>query len=78
MTAIRLLSAGLMATTLLATPVIARENVTGHYVTGNANASAPTARSFDRHAGITDQHGGTMAAPPDGENCDVGDNPFIC
>ena len=72
MTTIKLLSAGLIATAMLATPAMARENyVAQRHVSEDAHTSAsPTARYFDGHVGIP--------APPDGENCDVGDNPRIC
>jgi hypothetical protein len=42
----------------------------------------PRARQFspgEGHAGIPAPHvGAFIAAPPDGESCDVGDNPGIC
>jgi hypothetical protein len=80
MTTIKLLSAGLIATALLATPAMARESgVASRYVAEKANASAfPAARYFDGHVGIPAPRVGVLPAPPDGENCDVGDNPHIC
>jgi hypothetical protein len=36
-------------------------------------------RHIDSYARIpAPPHVGRFAAPPDGKNCDVGDNPFIC
>jgi hypothetical protein len=35
-------------------------------------------RHIDGYARIPTPHVGRFATPPDGENCDVGDNPFIC
>jgi len=80
MTTIRLLSAGLIATAMLATPAMARENYAAQrHVSEQANTSAfPTARYFDGHVGIPASRVGALPAPPDGENCDVGENPFIC
>jgi hypothetical protein len=71
MTTIKLLSAGLIATALLTTPAIARESgVASRHAAEKADASAfPTARYHDGHVGFP---------APDGENCDVGDNPHIC
>jgi hypothetical protein len=49
------------------------------HVAKKANASAShTARYIDGHARIPAPHVGPFATPPHGENCDVGDNPFIC
>jgi hypothetical protein len=80
MTTIKLLSAGLIATAVLATPAMARESgVASRYVAEKANASAfPTARYFYGHVGIPAPRVGVLPAPPDGENCDVGDNPRVC
>jgi hypothetical protein len=78
---LRLLSAVLIAVAMLATPAIARTNhVTSRHRAEDANASAsPTTRYNDGHVGIlAPRFGGFRPAPPDGENCDVGDNPFIC
>jgi hypothetical protein len=83
MTMLKLLSAALIAAAMLATPAMARTNqVTSRHLTGDANASAsPTAHHIpiDRPGGIRAPRVGAFPpAPPDGENCDVGDNPFIC
>jgi hypothetical protein len=78
----KLLSAALIAAAMLATPAMARtSHVTSrHRRAKDANASAfPTAHHIDGRVGISAPHvGGFPPAPPDGENCDVGDNPFIC
>jgi hypothetical protein len=81
MTTIKLLSAGLIAIAILATPAMAREHYVAqrHVSEEEANTSAsPTARYIDGHVGIRAPRVGALPAPPDGENCDVGDNPFIC
>ena len=80
MTPIKFISAGLIAAALLATPAMAHQNYAArHYVTGNAHSSAsPAFGHFDSHARLSEPRAGAIAAPPDGENCDVGDNPFIC
>jgi hypothetical protein len=77
MTKLKLLSAALIAAAMLATPTMARES---HVTSRHANASAfPTARDIDGRVGIPAPRVGAFPpAPPDGENCDVGDNPFIC
>jgi hypothetical protein len=78
----KLLSAALIAAAMLATPAMARtSHVTSrHRRAKDANAIAsPTAHHIDGRVGISAPHvGGFPPAPPDGENCDVGDNPFIC
>jgi hypothetical protein len=73
MTKSKLLSAALIAAAMLATPAMARTNhVTSRHLAADANASAsPTAH----HIHI---HGPVGIRAPRGENCDVGDNPFIC
>ena len=81
MTKLKLLSAALMAAAMLATPAMARtHHVTSRHRAEDANASAsPTARHIDGRAGIPAPRVGAFPpAPPDGENCDVGDNPRIC
>ena len=78
----KLLSAALIAAVMLATPAMARtSHVTSRHRRANdANASAsPTAHHIDGRVGISAPSVGPFPpAPPDGENCDVGDNPFIC
>jgi hypothetical protein len=81
MTKLKLPSAVLIAVAMLATPAMARtSHVTSRRRARDANASAsPTARYIDGRVGISvPRVGGFPPAPPDGENCDVGDNPFIC
>ena len=81
MTKLKLLSAALIAAATLATPAMAREShVTSRHRAEDANASAsPTARYIDGGVGIPAPRVGAFSpAPPDGENCDVGDNPRIC
>jgi hypothetical protein len=78
----KLLSAALIAAAMLATPAMARtSHVTSrHRRAKDANASAsPTAHHIDGRVGISAPRVGAFPpAPPDGKNCDVGDNPFIC
>ena len=80
MTTIKLLSAGLMAAVMLSTPDTACKNcLAKRHLAKKANASAsPIARYIDSYARIPAPRLGPFRAPPDGENCDVGDNPFIC
>jgi hypothetical protein len=90
MTKLKFLSAALIAAAMPATPTMTltsrvtsrhhAEHVTSRHRTEHANASAsPTARYFDGRVGIsTPRVGAFPPAPPDGENCDVGDNPRIC
>jgi hypothetical protein len=76
MTKLKLLSAALIAAAMFTTPAIARTNhVTSRHAARDAYASAShTARHIDGHVGISAPRGGAL--PP--EDCDVGDNPFIC
>jgi hypothetical protein len=80
MTTIKLLSAGLIAAAMLATPAMARENYAAkRHVVGQAyTRTSPTVHYTAGRAGISAPRVGALPAPPDGENCDVGDNPFIC
>jgi hypothetical protein len=80
MTTIKLLSAGLIVTAMLATPAIAREShVAKRYVAGESDTrTPPNAGYIYGHFGIPAQAAGELPTPPDGESCDVGDNPFIC
>ena len=81
MTRLKLLSAALVAAATLATPAMARtSHVTSRHRAKDANASAsPTARYIDGRVGISAPRVGIFPpAPPNAENCDVGDNPFIC
>ena len=78
---LKLLSAALIAAAMLATPAMARtSHVTSRHRARGANASAsPTAHYIDGRVGISAPRVGAFPpAPPDGENCDVGDNAHIC
>jgi hypothetical protein len=82
MTTLKLLSAGLIVTAMLATPAMARENHEAkRYVAGESNLrTPPIARyyDYDGHFGVPAPSVRELPTPPDGESCDVGDNPFIC
>jgi hypothetical protein len=80
MTTIKLLSAGLIAAVTLSTPAIACKTcLTKRHVAKKANVGAPRAARFiDGYARMPAPDVGRFAAPPDGENCDVGDDPFVC
>ena len=81
MTKLKLLSAALIAAAMFATPAMARtHHVTSRHRAEDANASAsPAAHYIDGRVRISAPRVGVIPpAPPDGENCDVGDNPRIC
>jgi hypothetical protein len=81
MTKLKLLSAALIAAAMFATPAMARaSHVTSRHRAKDGSASAsPTARYIDGRVGISAPRVGALPpASPDGENCDVGDNPRIC
>ncbi len=81
MTELKLLSVALIAAATLATPAMVRtSHVTSRHRARGAYASAsPAAGYIDGRVGIlVPRVGAFHPAPPDGENCDVGDNPFIC
>ena len=83
MTMLKHLSAALIAAAMLATPAVARTNhVTSRHLAEDANANAsPTAHHIDIDGPVgirAPRVGAFPPAPRDGENCDVGDNPFIC
>jgi hypothetical protein len=80
MTTFNLLSAGAIAVAMLATPVMARDNyLARRHVAAELNSrSSPAPGHVDGRVGIPAPRIGELPAPPDGENCDVGDNPFIC
>ena len=81
MTTHNALSAALIGAAMIATPAIARTSheISLHHAQ-DANASAsPTANHIHGRVGISASHvSAVRPAPPDGENCDVGDNPRIC
>ena len=72
-----LLSAGLIAVPILAN---ARESYADNvHFAGEANTRvSPTARYSDGRVHFAAPRVNALPAPPDGENCDVGDTPFIC
>jgi hypothetical protein len=80
MTKLKLLSAALIAAAMLATPAMARtSHVTSRHLAEHANASASPTAHHNGPVGIRAPRVGAFPpAPPDGENCDVGDNPSIC
>ena len=81
MTKLKLLSAALIAAASLATPAMAStSHVTSRHRAEDANASASTTvHHINGRVGISAPRVGAFPpAPPDGENCDVGDNPRIC
>jgi hypothetical protein len=80
MTAIKLLSAGLIAAIMLSAPAMACKNgLAKRHLAKKANASASlTARYVDSYARVPLPHVAPIAAPADGENCDAGDNSFVC
>jgi hypothetical protein len=78
---LKLLWAALIAAAMFATPAMARtSHVTSRHRAKDANASAsPAVPYIDGRVGISAPRVGAFPpAHPDGENCDVGDNPFIC
>jgi len=81
MTKLKVLSAAMIAAAMLAAPAVARSShVTSSRLSeegSNANA-LPTARYFDGHVGFPASRVNALPTPPDGENCDVGDNPHVC
>jgi len=83
MTPFKLLSAGLIAATMLAAPAVAREDyLPKRHVSENANASAPlTGCCTDGHVRIPAPRVRAPATAPRSEPggiCDFGDNPMIC
>ena len=80
MTTIKLISAGFVAIAMLSAPAMARGNYVahGHFARAADTRVSPTVRYSDGRIHMPAPHVGALAAPPDGENCDVGDNPFMC
>ena len=83
MTTLKLLSAALIAAAMLATPAMAHTNhVSSRHLAEDANASAsPTAHHIDIDGPVgirAPRVGAFPPAPRTGENCNIGDNPFIC
>jgi hypothetical protein len=78
MTKLKLLSAALVAALMLATPAMARpSHATSQYFQEETGRASPTDRHIVGHVDIP-AHVSVPATPPDGENCDVGENAFIC
>ena len=75
------LSAALISAAMIATPAIARTShaISRHHAQ-DANASvSPTANHIHGRVGISAPYVSAFPpAPPDGKNCDVGDNPRVC
>ena len=81
MTTHNVLLAALIGAAMIATPAIARTSlVISRYHAQDANASAsPPANHIHGHVGFSaSQVSAFRPVPPDGGNCDVGDNPRIC
>jgi methionine-rich copper-binding protein CopC len=81
MTRFKLLSAALIAAAMLAGPAMARSShVTSRYPAENVHGdTSPAIGHTDGHLEFSAPHVDTYSAvAPDGENCDVGDNPEIC
>jgi hypothetical protein len=81
MTKLKVMSAALIAAAMFALPAVARtSHEPSRYVAGNINSSTlPTTSVVHGHVGISAPSvGAYLPAPPDGENCDFGDNPEVC
>jgi hypothetical protein len=81
MTPIKQLLAGLVAVVMLSTPAVAYKSGVVKRPLGGKASSSPllTGRYINSRAHMpTAPLGGTFATSLDGENCDVGDNPFVC
>ena len=74
------LSAALISAAMIATPATAHtSHVISQHHAQRANASVTPANHIRGLVGITAPYVSAFpSAPPDGENCDVGDNPGIC
>jgi hypothetical protein len=75
------LSAALISAAMITTPAIARTShvISRHHVQdGNAGTSS-TANHIHGRVGISVPYVSAFPAPPpDGQNCDVGNNPRVC
>jgi hypothetical protein len=80
MTAIKLLAAGLIAAIMLSAPAMACNNgLAKRHLAKKANASvSATAHYINSYARVPSSRVAPIAAPADGENCDAGDNSFVC
>lgn len=76
---IKLLAAGLTAIVMLATPAMARDSYAARrHAEAAYTRTAPSAQSIDDRSGIPALRVKALTPPPDGDSCDVGDDPFIC
>jgi hypothetical protein len=74
------LRAALISAAMIAPPAMACTSyVTSGHHARDVNASAsPTASYIHGHVGISAPGVRAFPPPPDGNNCDVGDNPRVC
>jgi hypothetical protein len=80
MTTFKFLSAGVIAAAMVATPAMAHDNYVAkqHAAAEASSRASHTSHYIDGRLAMPAPRVGALPAPPDGENCDVGDNPFIC
>jgi prepilin-type processing-associated H-X9-DG protein len=81
MTKFKLLSAALIAAAMLAPPAMARTSqVHSRYLERDTGSSTfPNASFIDGHVAFpAPSVGAFLPTPPDGEDCDVGDNARVC
>ena len=80
MTSVKLLSASLIAMTMLAAPALAQENFVARHHSVKADAGVASPPWLDRHVLIMAPHVGESDTAPEvpGGVCDAGDNPGIC
>lgn len=80
MTDRNLLPAALIVVAMIVTPAMARtSHVTSRHHARDVNARAsPTASYVHDRVGISAPGVSAFPPPPDGNNCDVGDNPRVC
>jgi hypothetical protein len=80
MTNRNLLPAALIVVAMIAAPAMARtSHVTSRHHARDVNArTSPTASNVRDRVGISAPGVSAMPPPPDGNNCDVGDNPRVC
>jgi hypothetical protein len=78
MTNHNLLPAALIVVAMIATPAMARtSHVTSRHHARDVHARASPTAIHDR-VGVSAPGASAFPPPPDGNNCDVGDNPRIC
>jgi hypothetical protein len=80
MTNHNLLPAALIIASMIATPAIAcASHVTSRHHARDVDARAsPTVSNNHDRVGISAPGVNAFRPPPDGDNCDVGDNPRVC